>query len=308
LFKFETRQKIFQVGSVKIGGQPGELPTVLIGSLFHRGHKIVKDRTRGLFDEAQAEHLIRIQEEMSETTGVPCMLDVVAEYPEALSRYIDFVAKVSDAPFLVNGPNPSVRIAAVKHAQEVGLLETAVYNSINYTLSEEEVQAIKETGVKAALIQAFNPRNPRPEGMISILRGEEGEGGLLERANDAGIEKALILTPILDVPSIGPAAKGICLVKEEFGVPTGTAPIGVVGRWRRTDGFRRDAKKGCRTSAAALVQAMGADFIIYGSIAKARHIFPACAMIDATIAYTARGHGIRPLTRSHPVYTLFRQP
>jgi len=52
---------------------------VLIGSLFHEGHKIVEDRKLGLFDRRRAERLIRVQEEMSEKTGLPCMLDVVAE-------------------------------------------------------------------------------------------------------------------------------------------------------------------------------------------------------------------------------------
>jgi len=43
LFKFGRKQEVFDIGGVKIGGQPGELPTVLIGSIFHEGHKIVKD-------------------------------------------------------------------------------------------------------------------------------------------------------------------------------------------------------------------------------------------------------------------------
>jgi len=44
--------------------------------------------------------------------------------------------------------------------REVGLQEMVVYNSINYTLDEWEIGAIKETKVKAAIIQAFNPPKP----------------------------------------------------------------------------------------------------------------------------------------------------
>ena len=40
MFKFKTPQKIFQIGKVKIGGQPGQLPTVLIGTIFYEKHKI----------------------------------------------------------------------------------------------------------------------------------------------------------------------------------------------------------------------------------------------------------------------------
>ena len=98
MFKFNREQKVFEVGNVKVGGQPGELPTVLIGSLFHMGHKIVKDRRRGVFDRKKAESLIKFQEEMSERTGVPCMVDVVGETPEALIRYIDCLLYTSPSP------------------------------------------------------------------------------------------------------------------------------------------------------------------------------------------------------------------
>ena len=306
MLRIEREQKIFEIGGVKIGGQPGELPTVLIGSLFHEGHKIVKDRRLGIFDKKKAERLIRMQDEMSNETGVPCMLDIVAEYPEALIRYIDFVSEVTDAPFLINGPRMSVRIAAAKHAAEVGLKERAVYNSINYTLSKKEIDAIKETGLEAAIIQAFNPRDPRPNGMISILEGNPKEEGLLNRAFEAGIKKPLLFMPVLDVPNIGWAAHGIYLAKRKFGMPTGTAPIGVVGRWSKAKGFDVEIKRLYRAGAATTVQVMNADFIIYGSVAKAKSIFPVCAMVDAIIAYAAQNFGVKPLIKTHPFYRIFR--
>ncbi len=34
MFKFNTNQNVYELGRIKIGGQPGELPTVLIGSIF----------------------------------------------------------------------------------------------------------------------------------------------------------------------------------------------------------------------------------------------------------------------------------
>ena len=305
MFKFKKKQNIFEIGGVRIGGQPGELPTVLIGSIFHEGHKIVKDRSSGLFDKKEAERLINIQEDMSEKTGVPCMLDVVGENPKALIRYIKFISDVTDSPFLINGPSASVRIEAANFVREVGLQERAIYNSINYTLDDWEIKAIKETKLKVAIIQAFNPRNPHPNGMIQILKGNSEREGLISRAFKAGIDKPLIFMPVLDVPSIGFGARGIYLAKEEFGMPTGTAPIGVVGRWIRAKGLDGRARVACRAGALTLAQSMGSNFIIYGSIARAKSIFPVCAMIDAIIAYNARNFGIKPLTRNHPLYKIF---
>lgn len=305
MFKFERKQRILEIGDIKVGGQPGELPTVLIGSLFHEGHRIVKDRRLGLFDKKEAERLINVQLEISDRTGVPCMLDVVGETPKALIKYIDFISGITNSPFLVNGPEMSVRVEAANYVTEAGLQDRAVYNSINYTLGEEEINSIRETGLKAAIVQAFNPRNPCPEGMLQILRRTPEKEGLLASALRAGIEKPLVFTPVLDVPSIGFGARGVYLAKEEFGMPTGTAPIGVIGLWSKVKKLGEHAKRTCRAGAATLAQAMGADFIVYGSIAKAKDIFPACAMIDAIVAYNARNYGIRPLTKNHPLHKIF---
>ncbi len=299
MFKFQREQRILEIGGVRIGGQPGELPTVLIGSLFHVGHKIVKDRKTGAFDRRRAEDLIRVEEEMSEKTGVPCMLDVVGDNAESLIRYVDFVSDMTDMPFLVNGPEMSTRIVAIEHAIKSGLGDRAIYTSMNYTIKDTEIQAIKRTGVKAAIIQSFGPRNLRPEGMVSMLKE------LLQAASGAAIEKPLLLISVLDVPSISVSARGVHVAKQEFGLPTGTAPMGVVGQWSRVQELGEHAKESCRTSAAALAQAMGANFLIYGSVAKAREVFPACAMVDATIAYNARDFGVKPLTKDHPLYKIF---
>lgn len=142
MFKFGRKQKIFDIGGVRIGGQPGELPTVLIGSIFHERQKIVKDRCLGIFDKIEAERLINIQEEMSNKTGVPCMLDVVGETSKALIKYIEFVASITNSPFLINGPNASVRVEAANYVREAGLQDRAVYNSINYTLNEVDRKII----------------------------------------------------------------------------------------------------------------------------------------------------------------------
>ncbi|MEM2886165.1 MAG: tetrahydromethanopterin S-methyltransferase subunit H, partial [Thermoproteota archaeon] len=180
MFKFGKEQKIFRIGSVEVGGQPGQLPTVLIGSIFHRGHKIVVDHKKGVFDKAEAKRLIERQEDLSHETGNPHMLDVVGETVEALARYVDFASEVSDAPILVNGPTSTVRLEAAIYAVKTGLSERTIYNSLNYTATEEELAGLRESGLKAAIVQSFNPRNPWLEGMRQTLVGTLGKRGLLE--------------------------------------------------------------------------------------------------------------------------------
>ena len=73
MFRFKSEQSVVNVAGVKFGGQPGEHATVLCGTIFYHGHRIVKDEERGVFDRAAAEKLIFRQMELSEETGCPAV-------------------------------------------------------------------------------------------------------------------------------------------------------------------------------------------------------------------------------------------
>ncbi len=296
-------QRAFSIGGVEIGGLPGERPAVLIGSIFHKGHKIVKDPRKGEFDRAEAERLINLQEEWSDKTGIPHMIDVVGETSEALVRYLEFVASITDVPLLMNGPTAEVRVTALRLVTEIGLIDRVIYNSINYTVKEEELRAIKNSGVEAAIIQTFNPRNPWPEGSLKMALGEGYKQGLLQLALKYGIRKPLLLPPVLDIPSIGLAIESISLLKDKLGFPVGVAPCGVIGQHPRIKELPLSTRRCCEAAVVATARIAGADFIIYGSIGKASKIFPACAVVESFIAYAMRRHGIRPLRpKNHPLY------
>ncbi|HOU71713.1 MAG TPA: tetrahydromethanopterin S-methyltransferase subunit H, partial [Methanothrix sp.] len=65
MFRFKREQSVVNLAGVRMGGQPGELASVLCGTIFYQGHKIVEDEERGLFDRAAAESLVSRQAELS---------------------------------------------------------------------------------------------------------------------------------------------------------------------------------------------------------------------------------------------------
>ncbi|MFX1520267.1 MAG: tetrahydromethanopterin S-methyltransferase subunit H [Promethearchaeota archaeon] len=307
MFKFEKEQKIFRIGNVELGGQPGELPTVLIGTIFYQGDKIVEDEKKGEFDRDKAEEYIEIQSELSEKTGNPCMIDIVGLSPAAMSKYIDFVAGLTDAPILVDSSFVEVKLEGIKYAAEVGLLDRVVYNSIWYITHEEELETIKKVGAKSALILTYNPHNAWPKGRLEMLYGDESKNqeSLLKVAEGAGIEKYLIDGATFDVPSVGLVAEAGTLIKQEFGLPVGGAPCNAVLEWKRVKELGKIAKKTCMASSVTVLQHAGADFILYGPIKNAEIIFPAAAMTDSMIAYAMKKHKVKTKTREHPLYKIF---
>jgi len=305
MLKFSVEQKIYKVDNIEIGGQPGQLPTVLFGNLFYKGMPEVTDHKEGRFDKERVESWIRIAEELSRETAVPHIIDVTALYPKAMEKYVRFVAERTENPISINGANSETRIAGLKTAKELGLEDRVIFNGIMPETSEKELEAVKECGVTAAILIASNEYDFSPDGRISALKGSEYQPSLLEMAEKAGVEKILVDTVVYDVPSIAYAAEAVKLVKETFGFPAGCSPANATFEWRR----RKEFKEGfaaANASAHSLLQFWGADFQLYGPIKQCRSMILATAINDAIIAYySMKKYGIRPLNDEHPLFKIF---
>ena len=299
MFLFKREQKIFEINGNEIGGQPGQLPTVLIGSVFYKGMKQVRNHKKGIFDRDKIENYIRRADSLSEKTGNPHFLDVMASSPEAMINYLEFVSEITEVPFLIDGSNKDVRIAGAKHANEAGLIDRAIWNSISLETTKSELVSLKEYGMKSAVLLAFNPLNFKPEGRIEVLRG------LLELAERYGIENTLVDTTVLDMSSIGFAAQAIRVVKEIYGLPSGCAPANATYMWKKKKkDFLVGAFKSCDSATHAFLEAMAADFLIYGPIRSSRRVFKVSAMTDALIAHYMNQF-VKPSTKNHPFYKIF---
>jgi len=298
MFTLRRTQKVFDVGGVKIGGIPGKDPTVLIGTIFYRKQRIVQDEGKGVFDEEKAEEVIRRQEELSDITGNPCMLDIEGPTPQALERYIDFAADSTDVPLLMGGPTFEVRRTGLQHVVESGLISRVVYNSLMPGCEDEELKQIRDAGIESAVLLAYNVTDLKPNGRVEAVTG------LLDRVRGFGVEKPLLDTFVMDIPSLGVAFRALIDLKAEFGFPAGCGPHNAIGLWK---GLRK--KMGVRAvrpvvaSVNAFAAAAGADFILYGPIEAADIVFPAVAMVDAAYAFPTMQNGAK-LGRSHPLFRI----
>jgi len=306
VFVFEKEQIIHTIGGVKIGGNPGETPTVLGGTIFYSGHKIVSDSKKGVFDKERAISLIQTQDEMSATTGNPALIQIFSESEYALKTYIDFVSDLSNAPFLIDSTDPLVRIAGLRYAEEVGLLDRAIYNSINVSVTEEEIGALGEVQPESAILLAFNPQDPSIAGRRAVL--EKGvltlKKGLIDLAKELGITKPLIDTAVTAIGAgAGSAASFTFVSKTIYGQPTGSGVHNAPSSWtwlRKQKKIDREVFFTADVASNLIVQMMGADFVLYGPIENANRVFPVIAMGDIFAAESSElEFGVTP-PDSHP--------
>jgi tetrahydromethanopterin S-methyltransferase subunit H len=306
VFVFEKEQIIHNIGGVRMGGNPGETATVLAGTIFYGGHKIVTDTKTGIFDKDAATALIQKQDDMSKQTGNPALVQIFSETEVALKKYIDFVSDLTEAPFLIDSTEPMVRIAGLIHAEEVGLLDRAIYNSLNVSATNEEIDALRNIQHECAIILAFNPQDPSIAGRRKVL--ETGaldlEKGLLPLSKELGITKPLIDTAVTAMGAgAGSAAAFTFVSKTIYGQPTGAGIHNAPSSWSWLRKHKKVNREGFRTADVAsnlIVQMMGADFVLYGPIGNAERVFPTIAMGDVFAAESSSlEFGVEP-PADHP--------
>ncbi|NVM17555.1 MAG: tetrahydromethanopterin S-methyltransferase subunit H [Candidatus Lokiarchaeota archaeon] len=301
MFKYDKEQEIYDIAGVKLGGQPGQLPTVLFGSIFYYGHDIVKDAKKGEFDKEKAQQLIKTAEELSDQTGNPLILDVCCSWSGTFEKLIDFVANNSDNPFAIDGTTAKIKMTGARYAKDVGLSSRIVYNSIMPDANKDEIAVIKESEIETAILLSLNTTKPTLAGRMEVM------DDLLSISREAGITKPIVDTTVIDKPDIGPISKVIHMVKEKYGIPTGAGVHNAVARWAEMSDL--SPKKQFLASAVAnsFPIAFGADFLLYGPIDQSEEAFFTSSLADAYVAFNARQEfRLRPLTNEHPLMKIFR--
>jgi tetrahydromethanopterin S-methyltransferase subunit H len=307
MFKFDRKQEVFEFGKFKVGGQPGEYPTCCIGTMFYARHKIVSDPEHGVFDKEAAEKLWNKQVEMSDITGNSCMNQIVAESDEAMAKEIDWFVGLSDYPFLIDSSAPSVRAFGVKYATEIGVADRAVHNSINASITPEELLAVKESDLDSAIVLAFNAMETGTKGKMDILVKAAGgaKKGMLEYAKECGITRPLIDTAAMPLGSGSGATVRACIaVKAMLGLPVGGGFHNGASAWDWMKKWKKEHKEAFAPvdiGSNLVAGIVGADYYLYGPIENAPMVFPAAAMVDIMKAESAKELGLKVMAENHPI-------
>ncbi len=298
MWSFKSVQKTFEISGVSIGGSPGERPTVMVGSLFYSKHKVVTDMARGEFDRAEAEQQINRQEELSDKTGLPCALDVIASTSQSMERFLRFAVDVSDRPIFMDGSTDDIRAAGADLAVEWGITDRIIYNSVTPDYKQAELEKIREAKIESSVILAYTSTAFTSAGRIKAIKE------LLPKLEEHGVTKPLIDTCVIDIPSLGSASRTIIELKQELGLPVGNGSHNAISTWRGLENkFGREAKRPSIAAAAAITTAVGGDFCLYGPLHTAPYVFPVVAMVNAAQEQLGIEDGAKP-NRALPLFRI----
>ncbi len=272
MFTFSKEQKVFNIGGHKVGGQPGENPPLLIASMFHNKDRILEDR-KGNFDRKKAKEYLKKQEELSAATGIPSMVAMVANSAEEAKIYIDFYLENTDMPFGIDMWVAEKREKATEYIASLGVQDKFLYNSITPWDKDikGQVQKLKDLGIKHVIVQAFDDTDQSPAGRLKSLKSllEQGAGDF---------ESVLVDTSVMNLPSTSFSLLANKLIKEELGLPSGSAYSNGTHMWKEAkEAWGLEGFRAMDAVAQGMSSALWSDFDLFGPIVTAPRIFPAVA-------------------------------
>ncbi|UCF57901.1 MAG: tetrahydromethanopterin S-methyltransferase subunit H [Deltaproteobacteria bacterium] len=306
MFLLSKEQEICRIGGVEVGGQPGQLPTVVVASIFQKGDRVFEGAKRKEgFNEKRARELLENQDKISKETGVRGMADIVANTGKEFERYIDFVLSVSHMPFCIDAWVMKPKLAGAQYCAEKGLLDRMFYNSLTVWEKdlETEIREISDMGVKHVLLVAFDQEDQMPTGRIT------GTQKLLDAIDKVGakFESILVDTSVMNAPATAFCSLANRLIKEKWGFPCGSAPSNGSYMWkaaRELWGFK--GWSGADAVLEGLAAVLYHDMVFSGPMAGGDRIFPAVAMAEAYLATAVFSEtGKLPEKEDHPIYKLF---
>ena len=296
MLKYDSEQKVFNIGGIKVGGQPGENAPLLIGNMFQKGDTLIESRKEHKFNRKEAEERIHEMERLSQETGVPGIVAMVANTSDEIKTYVDFFISVTDMPFAIDIWVQKTRVAAARYIAELGLQERLLYNSI--TPWDEDIEGqvaeLKELGVKHVVIQAFDMEDKGPNGRVKSL---ERTLPLVEKGD---FESILVDTAVMSLPFTAFSLVANRLIKQKFGLPVGCAPSNGTYMWRKSVGEEGRSKFPAVDAAIEAITAMGSDFIFYGPMTGTNRVFTAVAAATSLLATLAYAEGSPLPSGVHP--------
>ncbi len=272
MFTFSKEQKVFNIGGHKVGGQPGENPPMLIASMFHNKDRILEDR-KGNFDRKKAKEYLKKQEELSAATGIPSMVAMVANSAEEAKIYIDFYLENTDMPFGIDMWVAEKREKATEYIASLGVQDKFLYNSITPWDKDirGQVNKLKDLGIKHVIVQAFDDADQSPAGRLKSLHSLLDQG-----AGD--FESVIVDTSVMNLPSTSFSLLANKLIKEELGLPSGSAYSNGTHMWKEAkENWGLDGFKAMDAVAQGMSSALWSDFNLFGPIVTAPRVFPAVA-------------------------------
>jgi tetrahydromethanopterin S-methyltransferase subunit H len=264
----------YSYGNLKLGRGNFDLPPILIGTMFYQGQSFINPQKSVIFDERKAIKRINNHIALSNQYHIPNLIEISADNPESMIKYLRFYLDNFEPPFVLGG-NIESRIAGVEYLSESGIkADEYIYNTISNLKNKKEVDLIKKFRINSVVILMVGSENMTSTQRFGYIteKNQPNNLNLLEGLKKLGVERIWIDGGVITLESLAHILETQVMISKSLKLPVGTAPNLFLFQFSSP---RLNVKYHTRFRRASImfIASWYSNFIFYGAVEDAKECF-----------------------------------
>ena len=264
----------YEYGNIKLGRGNFKLPPVLIGTMFYQGQTIIERKDSEKFNVEKAKKRIDTHKELAKKYKIPELIEISADTPKAMIKYLDFYLEYYEPPFVLGGTFDA-RVAGIEYLDERGIKpDNYIYNTISNLKNNKELEIIQKYHIDSIVILILGSENMTSTQRFNYItkKNQPNNVSLIEGLNQIGVKKIWVDGGVITLESLAHVLETQQLVSSSLGYPVGTAPNLFLFQYSSP---RLNIKFHTRYRRASImfIATWFSNFIFYGAIEDAKESF-----------------------------------
>jgi tetrahydromethanopterin S-methyltransferase subunit H len=264
----------YEYGTLKLGYGNFKRPPILIGTMFYQGQTLVERDDPSKFNIEKAEKRILKQKSLAMQYKIPDLLEISADTPKAMLKYLDFYLDHFEPPFVLGG-TLEARSAGLEYLNERGIKPTEfIYNAISNLKNKVEIDLLKRFKIQSAVILILASPNMTSTQRYAYIteKNQQNDINIIDGLKKLGIERIWIDGGVINLESLAHIMETQQLISTSLKLPVGTAPNLFLFKYSSP---RLNEKFHTRYRRASImfITTWYSNFIFYGPIEDATECF-----------------------------------
>lgn len=264
----------YEYGTIKLGRGNFKFPPVLIGTMFYQGQTIIDRKDNEKFSIEKAKKRIDTHKELAKKYKIPELIEISADTPNAMIKYLDFYLEYYEPPFVLGGTFDA-RVAGIEYLDERGIKpDNYIYNTISNLKNNKELEILKKYHIDSIVILILGSENMTSTQRFNYItkRNQPNNVSLIEGLNQIGVKKIWVDGGVINLESLAHVLETQQLISSSLRYPVGTAPNLFLFQYSSP---RLNIKFHTRYRRASImfIATWFSNFIFYGAIEDAKESF-----------------------------------
>ena len=264
----------YQYGNIKVGRGNFKLPPVLIGTMFYQGQTIIDRKDNEKFNIEKAKKRINMHKELAKKYKIPELIEISADTPKAMIKYLEFYLEYYEPPFVLGGTFDA-RVAGIEYLNERGIKpDNYIYNTISNLKNNKELEIIQKYHIDSIVILILGSENMTSTQRFNYItkKNQPNNVSLIDGLKSLGANKIWIDGGVINLESLAHVLETQQLISSSLRYPVGTAPNLFLFKYSSP---RLNLKFHTRYRRASImfIATWFSNFIFYGAIEDAKESF-----------------------------------